>query len=101
MFENIQIEGKLRHEANPLSERRKDIIMEKKLSSIQISEDPSIKETEQEEFQCDISTAYYEGTSCLCSRNSTCMRFCPCVKSGKKCDNDCHGPATKTKCENK
>ena len=82
-----------------MSERRKELIVSHQLSSLKLTEET--QKEGSEDFLCDVSSTFYDTTSCTCSRNSTCKRLCPCVKSGKKCDITCHGQATKSKCENK
>ena len=76
------MEGKLRFLANPLSEKRMELILQQKLNDNRAFEE---KEEDVEEVD-EVSVLYYGAEHCTCSKNAMCQsNKCICAISDKKC----------------
>ena len=83
--------------ANPLNEKRMELILQQKLN-----DDKAFEEKEEDVEEVDeVSVLYYRAEHCTCSRNAMCQsNKCICAISDKKCTDKCHD-GKKTKCKNK
>ena len=88
----FQVEGNIRHIANPHSEIRMQLIL-KQLTV----ETPKPEEPDDD----DEVTIMYYGDKCDCSKMAKCKSSkCICFIRGVKCGQDCHSDQ-KTNCTNK
>ena len=90
----FQVEGNIRHIANPHSEIRMQLILKQLLETV---ETPKPEEPDDD----DEVTIMYYGDKCDCSKMAKCKSSkCICFIRGVKCGQDCHSDQ-KTNCTNK
>ena len=92
----LQVEGKLRHLANPHCEERMKLILSLK-ETASSSDGSSAAEDEKLD---EVSFIYY-GDHCTCSKLAKCQSTkCLCFIRGVKCGISCHSEGN-SKCSNK
>ena len=92
----MKVEGQLRFLANPLCEKRMELILTQKSANAEIV--PEVDPGHQPHDE--VSFTYYGAESCQCSKNSMCQsNKCICAISEQKCNASCH-EGKKTKCKN-
>ena len=89
----LQVEGQLRHIANPHNEKRMELLLQNLLEG-----ETSMDEEESDEND-EVSFTYY-GQNCSCSKFAKCKSSkCLCFLRGDKCTEKCHNNV-KNNCSN-